>query len=52
MYASATIGYATTSEIRPTRTVCKGGDRRTIRVQPGRSTARRQAIADSQSSVR
>lgn len=52
MYASATIGYATTREIRPFRHVTIDGDRRTIRVRPGRTTARRQAIADSQGSTR
>ena len=52
MHASATIGYSTTREIRPTRRVVIDGDRRTIRVQPGRGTARRQAIADSLGSRR
>ncbi|MEV2239582.1 hypothetical protein [Micromonospora sp. NPDC049891] len=43
MYASATIGH-TTREIRSTRHLTLDGERRTIRVRPGRSTARRAAI--------
>lgn len=47
MYASATIGYATTREIRPTRTVRFDGKQLTIRVRPGRANSRRRAIAES-----
>ncbi|MCG5464284.1 hypothetical protein MED01_002450 [Micromonospora sp. MED01] len=46
MYASATIAH-TTREVRRPITVDAGDGVRTIRVRPGRSTARRAAIAAS-----
>lgn len=46
MYASRTIA-AVNREIRPTRTLLVGEERRTVRVIQGRGTARRQAIAES-----
>ena len=46
MYASATIA-ATSREIRNTRYLGVGEERQTIRIRPGRSTARRTAINES-----
>lgn len=46
MYASVTTGH-TAREIRNTRTVGFGDDRRTIRVQPARTNSRRAAITAS-----
>jgi hypothetical protein len=43
MYASATIAH-TAREVRRPITVDSGDGQRTIRVRPGRSTARRAAI--------
>lgn len=43
MYASVTVGHAT-AELRNTRTVGTGEDRRTVRVRPARTNARRSAI--------
>ena len=46
MHASPTVGR-TAAEIRPTRTVCKGGRQLTIRVRPARRAAVRLAVAES-----
>lgn len=47
MTASVTIGYTARETRRPTRTVGDGDDRRTVRVRPARTNARRRAIAES-----
>lgn len=46
MYASVTVG-STAREIRPTRTIRVDGKHATIRVRPGRSNTRRDAILAS-----
>lgn len=51
MFASVTTGH-TAREIRSTRIVGQGDERRTIRVQQGRGNTRRAAIAESLRSVR
>lgn len=46
MYASVTVGHATV-ELRNTRNIGDGEERRTIRVRPARTNTRRAAINDS-----
>ncbi|MFI6228691.1 hypothetical protein ACIBCR_15420 [Micromonospora echinospora] len=47
MTASVTIGHIARETRRPTRTLIDGDTRRTVRVRPARTNARRQAIAES-----
>ena len=51
MFASVTTGH-TSREIRSTRTVGQGDDRRVIRVQAGRGNTRRAAINESAAGAR